>query len=64
MNDMLTKEFSDDEISDALYQIGPLKAPGVDGLPARFYQRNWALLKGDIIKAITCFFGTYRRKNN
>jgi hypothetical protein len=36
MNDMLTKEFSDDEISDALYQIGPLKAPGVDGLPERF----------------------------
>jgi hypothetical protein len=37
MDDSLCKEFSDDEISDALFQIGPLKA----GFPARFYQRNW-----------------------
>jgi hypothetical protein len=41
MNKRLTKEFSDDEISDALFQIGPLKAPGADGFPARFFQRNW-----------------------
>jgi hypothetical protein len=38
MNVDLCKEFTDDEISDALFQIGPLKAPGVDGFPARFYQ--------------------------
>jgi len=27
MNDALCKPFTDDEISDALFQIGPLKAP-------------------------------------
>jgi hypothetical protein len=56
MNKRLTKEFSDDEISDALFQIGPLKAPGVDGFPARFFQRNWGLLKREIIAAVRMFF--------
>ena len=36
----LCAPFDDKEISDALFQIGPLKAPGPDGLPARFFQRN------------------------
>ena len=30
--------FSEEEISNALFHIGPLKAPGPDGLPARFFQ--------------------------
>jgi hypothetical protein len=37
MNDELCKDFTDDEIGDALFQIGPLKSPGVDGFPARFF---------------------------
>ena len=41
MNETLCKEFSEEEIGDALFQIGPLKAPGPDGFPARFFQRNW-----------------------
>jgi hypothetical protein len=34
MNDDMCKDFTDEEIGDALFQIGPLKAPGVDGFPA------------------------------
>jgi hypothetical protein len=34
MNDDLCRDFTDDEIGDAMFQIGPLKAPGVDGFPA------------------------------
>lgn len=45
MNEALTKPFSENEISDALFQIGPMKAPGPDGFPARFFQKNWAVLK-------------------
>ena len=56
MNLQLCKEFTDEEISDALFQIGPLKAPGPDGFPARFFQRNWLLMKGDVIKAVKAFF--------
>lgn len=40
MNELLCAPFTNKEISDALFQIGPLKAPGTDGFPAHFYQRN------------------------
>ena len=53
---MLCKEFTEKEISDALFQIGPLKAPGPDGFPARFFQRNWGLLKEDMVRAVKRFF--------
>lgn len=56
MNDSLSVPFSEKEISDALFQIGPLKAPGVDGFPARFYQRNWGVLRTEIILAVQEFF--------
>ncbi|CAL5097923.1 unnamed protein product [Urochloa decumbens] len=50
--------FSDQEISDALFQIGPIKAPGPDGFPARFFQRNWELMKEDVTEAVKRFFTT------
>lgn len=40
MNSQLCKEFSNEEISDALFQIGPLKAPGPDGFPASFFKKT------------------------
>ncbi|XP_010236635.1 uncharacterized protein LOC104584175 [Brachypodium distachyon] len=58
MNEELCKAFSDDEISNALFQIGPLKAPGVDGFPTRFYQRNWQIMREEITKAVRPFFET------
>jgi hypothetical protein len=58
MNEDLCKEFSEEEISNALFQIGPLKAPGADGFPSRFFQRNWATLKEDVIRAVKEFFAT------
>jgi hypothetical protein len=56
MNENLCKAFTDDEIGNALFQIGPLKAPGPDGLPARFFQRNWGVMQEDMIHAIKRFF--------
>jgi hypothetical protein len=38
MNEDLCKDFTDEEIGDALFQVGPLKAPGPDGFLARFFQ--------------------------
>ena len=58
MNTSLCMEFSEKEIADALFQIGPLKAPGPDGFLARFYQRNWAVLKTTVVAAIRLFFAT------
>jgi hypothetical protein len=46
------------EFSDALFQIGPLKVPGPDGFPRRFFQRNWSMVKEDIIRGVRNFFQT------
>jgi hypothetical protein len=56
MNEKLCADFTEKEIGDALFQISPLKAPGPDGFPARFFQRNWGVLKEEIISAVKEFF--------
>jgi hypothetical protein len=39
MNNLLTREFTGEEVKSALESIGDLKAPGPDGMPAIFYKR-------------------------
>jgi hypothetical protein len=58
MNDNLCKAFTDEEIGDALFHMGPLKAPGLDSFPARFFQKNWEFMKADVIKGVRHFFRT------
>jgi hypothetical protein len=58
INEDMCKPYSEEEIGNALFQIGPLKVPGPDGFPARFFQRNWGLMKSDIIIAVQKFFET------
>jgi hypothetical protein len=60
MNNALCQDFSDEEIGDALFQMGPIKASGPDQFPARFFQHNWAVLKTDIIKSVKQFFTSRR----
>jgi hypothetical protein len=56
MNENLCKDFTEEEIGDALFQISPLKAPGPDGFLARFFQRNWGTMKGEVTQAVNNFF--------
>jgi hypothetical protein len=56
MNHELCKEFSEKEIADAIFQMGPLKVPGPDGFPARFYQRYWGIVKDDVVVVMRRFF--------
>jgi hypothetical protein len=41
MNEVLAREFTREEIKEALDGIGDLKAPGADGMPALFYKHFW-----------------------
>jgi hypothetical protein len=58
MNTGLYKEFTSEEISNALFQIGPIKAPGPDGFPARFFQKNWNTMREDVTRAVQNFLVT------
>ncbi|CAM8888405.1 unnamed protein product [Rhodiola kirilowii] len=41
MNRVLPEDISDEEVRRAVFSMNPLKAPGLDGFPALFYQKNW-----------------------
>ena len=52
MNDELSKPFTSEEVNFALYQMGPLKAPGPDGLSAGFFQNHWEIVRNEVSQTI------------
>ncbi|KAJ9565118.1 hypothetical protein OSB04_001084 [Centaurea solstitialis] len=46
----------DDEIKDAIFQIGNDKAPGSDGFSSKFYKAAWEVIGKDVLVAIHNFF--------
>lgn len=50
MNDELLQEFVEDEIVQVVKQMAPLKAPGVDGFHAVFFQRYWHIIGSEVSK--------------
>ena len=55
MQQTLTNEFNEDEIKAALFQMGPTKAPGPDGMNALFYQKFWHIV-GDTVESAVLEF--------
>ncbi|XP_062155084.1 uncharacterized protein LOC133863105 [Alnus glutinosa] len=45
MNERLVADLNVEEISQALNQMAPLKAPGPDGFPTAFFQQNWSTIQ-------------------
>lgn len=43
---------TEEEIKAAMFSIGGLKAPGVDGFPAIFFQKNWNTVGRDVIRSV------------
>jgi hypothetical protein len=52
MNEDLCRPYTDEEIKEALFQMGPTKAPGPDGFPALFYQTHWEFFRKEICEAV------------
>ena len=55
MRDLLSSEYNPEEIKAALFQMGPTKAPGPDGMNALFYQKFWHIVGDDVINAVLDF---------
>lgn len=47
---------TNDEIEREIFQLGPHKALGPDGIPAFFYHEYWDIVKQDILNSIQAFF--------
>lgn len=58
MNTNLIAKVTLTEIHQAVFAMGPLKAPGPDGLNGLFYQKNWESIKMGLFEEIKAFFET------
>ncbi|KAL6201844.1 hypothetical protein ACLB2K_025556 [Fragaria x ananassa] len=45
MNEELLVDITMDEVSEAVHQMGALKAPGLDGFPGLFYHKYWEIVR-------------------
>ena len=52
MNNLLTGEFLECEVTTTLKQMAPLKAPGLDGMPPICYQHFWQVVDIDVVRSI------------
>jgi hypothetical protein len=52
-NVMLTADFTEEEVFEAISQMEHNKAPGPDGFPAEFFKIFWNTIKGDLMAMFT-----------
>ena len=55
MKVVLSSELTADEVRMALFQMGPTKALGPDGMNALFYQKFWHIVGDDVVCAVLDF---------
>ena len=52
MREFFSTEFTAEEVKVALFQMGPTKAPGLDGMNGLFYQKFWHEVGDSVVLAI------------
>lgn len=52
MNEELMRPFDKNEVTKALFDLNPNKAPGPDGFPAFFFQKEWDLVQNEVINTV------------
>ena len=55
MREVLSRPYSSEEVKVALFQMGPTKAPGPDGMNAIFYQKFWHIIGNKVTDAVLDF---------
>lgn len=58
MNENLTRAVTEEEVRLAPYQLGGSKAPGPDGFPRMFYQKNWQIVGPDVFTVVRTYVET------
>ena len=58
MQQILSSDFIANEIKAALFQMGPTKAPGTDGMNALFYQKFWHVVGDNVVTAILYYLNS------
>ncbi|KAL4385736.1 hypothetical protein GQ457_15G014170 [Hibiscus cannabinus] len=46
---LLSREIGIEEVRSAVFSMGPLKAPSVDGIHVIFYQQNWEIVSSYVV---------------
>jgi hypothetical protein len=54
-NEILTREFTESEVREAVFQMEHNKAPGPDGFPVECYQVLWEVIKDDLLALFSEF---------
>ena len=55
MHEVLSSEYTAKEVKVALFQMGPIKALGPDGINALFYQKFWHVVGDTVVLAMLDF---------
>jgi hypothetical protein len=53
-NNLLMVMYTEEEVRKTIFQMEHNKAPGHDGFPAEFYQKNWDTIKVDLLELFGC----------